>query len=86
MMAEFDPAINDDKIHDHCLGPFIQNESIDLLAAPTKLTIVVKVKEAKYFSGPLNCTPDASHREHMPLIMRHSICLEESSLGFFGCK
>ena len=23
MMAEFDPAINDDKIHDHCLGPFI---------------------------------------------------------------
>ena len=95
MLAEFDPVIKEhvdritnDKIRDHYLGPSIQNELINLLAAAIKLKIIEKVKEAKYFSVILDCTPDASHQEQMSLIIRYvgaspdSFCIEESFLGF----
>ncbi|XBJ04763.1 hypothetical protein VPH35_023654 [Triticum aestivum] len=95
MLAEFDPVIKEhvdritnDKIRDHYLGPSIQNELINLLAAAIKLKIIEKVKEAKYFSVILDCTPHASHQEQMSLIIRYvdaspdSFCIEESFLGF----
>ena len=95
MLAEFDPVIKDhvvcitnDQIHDHYLCPSIQNELINLLAIAIRSAIVAKVKEAKYFSVILDCTPDASHQEHMSLIIRYvdtssgSVCIEESFLGF----
>ena len=95
MLAEFDPVIKEhvdritnDKIRDHYLDPSIQNELINLLAAAIKSKIIEKVKEAKYFSVILDCTPDASHQEQMSLIIRYvdasrdSFCIEESFLGF----
>ena len=95
MLAEFDPVIKEhvdritnDKIRDHYLDPSIQNELINLLAAAIKQKIIEKVKEAKYFSVILDCTPDASHQEQMSLIIRYvdasidSFCIEESFLGF----
>ena len=70
MLAEFDPVIKDhvdritnDQIHDHYLGPSIHNELINLLAFAIRSAIVAKVKEAKYFSVILDCTPDASSQE-----------------------
>ncbi|KAI5004027.1 hypothetical protein ZWY2020_031270 [Hordeum vulgare] len=96
MLAEFDPVIKEhvdritnDKIHDHYLGPSIQNELISLLATAIKSEIIRKVKEAKYFSILLDCTPNASHQEQTSLIIRYvdassgSFCIEESLLGFW---
>jgi hypothetical protein len=95
MLAGFDPVIQqhvqrimNDEIHIHYLGPGIQNELINLIAATIRSEIIGKVKEAKYFSVILDCTPDASHQEQMSLIIRYvdassgSICIEESFLGF----
>ena len=59
-----------------------------MLATAIRSRIIEKVKEAKYFSVILDCTPDASHQEQMSLIIRYvdaspdSYCIEESFLGF----
>ncbi|XP_062208340.1 uncharacterized protein LOC133909808 [Phragmites australis] len=70
MLAEFNPVIQqhvqritNDEIHIHYLGPGIQNELINLIAAAIRSQIIGKVKEAKYFSVIFDCTPDASHQE-----------------------
>ncbi|XBH75384.1 hypothetical protein VPH35_102146 [Triticum aestivum] len=95
MLAEFDPVIKEhvdritnEKFRDHYLGPSIQNELINMLATAIRSRIIEKVKEVKYLSVILDCTPDASHQEQMSWIIRYvdtssaSICIEESFLGF----
>ncbi|XP_048504198.1 uncharacterized protein LOC125499433 [Beta vulgaris subsp. vulgaris] len=97
MLAEFDLVVHEhvrrisnDEIHIHYLGHNIQNEIIHLLGSAIKSEIIKKIKQAKYFSVILDCTPDVSHQEQMSLILRYvdvassSIIIEESFLGFLN--
>ncbi|XP_076942325.1 uncharacterized protein LOC143612162 [Bidens hawaiensis] len=79
-----------DELNVHYLGHNIQNELIGLLAHRIRSEIIEKIKQVKYYSIILDCTPDISHQEQMSIIVRYvnvnlnsnKVTVEESFLGF----
>jgi len=56
--------------HIHYLGKNIQNGIIQLLENKIRQKIISAVQNSKYYSIVLDCTPDASHKEQMTMIIR----------------
>ena len=77
LLGKFDPLMKEHlrrligkEISDHYCNKTIQNELIDLIAKKTVHEIIVNLKEAKYFSIILDCTPDVNRKEQMTFIVR----------------
>nr|GEX46472.1 zinc finger MYM-type protein 1 [Tanacetum cinerariifolium] len=85
-----DLDIDDVCDQDYDNGSNTKGKHRGLLAHEIRLAIVKRIKQAKYFSMILDCTPDTSHQERISLILRYvnvsSTCVsvEESFLGFLN--
>lgn len=98
LMAKFDPVMmqhvsrveREIEKHTHYLDHDIQNELIDIVSSKILQQIVADVKNAKYFSIILDCTPDLSHKEQLSVILRivsldeeKPLEIKEHFIGFF---
>ena len=74
--ARFDPIMKDhlNRIergtasHNSYLGHLVQDEVIDLLSNKIISAIVADIKQAKFFSLILDCTPDISHKKQLSVV------------------
>lgn len=91
MIAKFDQVIQEyvSRIknggnYDHYLGHQIQDELIELIAQQIRQQIVEDIKETKYFSTMMDCTPDVSKEEKLSIIIR-ILDLRNKSMSTIFC-
>ncbi|XP_023696751.1 zinc finger MYM-type protein 1-like isoform X1 [Paramormyrops kingsleyae] len=77
LLAQFDPIMKDhvhrvksEYSHLSYLGKHIQNELVECIGAKVVATVVQEIKQSKYFSLILGCTPDVNHTEHLSVLIR----------------
>ncbi|XP_023696748.2 52 kDa repressor of the inhibitor of the protein kinase-like isoform X1 [Paramormyrops kingsleyae] len=77
LLAQFDPIMKDhvhrvksEYSHLSYLGKHIQNELVECIGAKVLATVVQEIKQSKYFSLILGCTPDVNHTEHLSVLIR----------------
>lgn len=77
LMAQFDPVLKEHiaKVqggasHTSYLGNIIQNELIDCISERIVECMVTEIRQSKYFSIILDCTPDLSHKVQLSVIIR----------------
>lgn len=78
LLARFDPVMKQhvDRVesgqfgHSTYLGNVIQNELIASISGKMLNTMVSEIKQSKYYSIILDCTPDLSHQEQMSVVIR----------------
>ncbi|KAG1973804.1 zinc finger MYM-type protein 1-like isoform X2 [Pimephales promelas] len=77
LMAKFDPVLKDHirridsgMQHNTYLGKTIQNELIECVSDKIMEVMVAEIKDSKYYSIILDCTPDVSHHEQMSVVVR----------------
>ncbi|XP_015378613.1 PREDICTED: zinc finger MYM-type protein 1-like, partial [Diuraphis noxia] len=78
-MKEHIRRISSEEIHCHYLGKNIQNEVIRLLANKIRSHILNELKNSKYYSIILDCTPDLSNIEQMTVIVRFVTAIEATT-------
>lgn len=99
LMAKFDPIMKDHlnrvergtASHNSYLGHHVQNELIGLLSSKILSAIVDDIKQAKFFSIILDCTPDISHTEQLSVVIRVVSLMEkphirEHFMGFLEAE
>lgn len=57
-------------MHATYLGKTIQNELIESISGKVMELMVREIKESKYYSITLECTPYSGHEEKMSMIIR----------------
>lgn len=77
LIAKFDPVLKDHirridsgMQHNTYLGKTIQNELIECVSDKIIEVMVAEIKDCKYYSIILDCTPDVSHHEQMSVVVR----------------
>ena len=93
VMAEHLRRIQSKEIKDGYLSNRIQNELISLLSKCTLDAIVKKVKQARYYSVIMDCTPDLSSQEQLSVVLRvvnceasKGISINEHFVGFLNVR
>ncbi|XP_064081884.1 zinc finger MYM-type protein 1-like [Macrobrachium nipponense] len=78
LLARFDPVMKQhiERVesgqfsHSSYLGNVIQNKLIASISGKIMDTVVTEIKQFKYYSVILDCTPDVSHQEQMSVTIR----------------
>ena len=83
--------MKDGETHAHYPGKRTQNELIQIVSDTILEAIVTQVRDSKYFSIILDCTPDISRRAQMSIILRSVAFkgkpeIKEHFLGFVNVE
>ena len=92
VLSEHVKKVKCKQLHVHYLGKHIQNELLELAGKKILGTISHSVRQDKYYSMILDCTPDCSHQEQLTMLLRcvnvvaDAVQIEEHFVGFIAVE